>query len=200
MISNLESGNVAYKLMRELGDVPAVGPVPLGMPRAVSVLERDCSVDIVLMSASPWSTRRAATDGRRRENTMQANFEVLGTGVCLPPKIVTNADLEARVNTHEWIVERNWIHERRTPRRRLHVRPHRSGGAAPMKTRTSRCPTSTRSSSRPRRLTRCSPRPRAGQHRLGSRVPPRSTWRRAVRGGSTPQLGPARAGASPPRP
>lgn len=49
---NLESGNVAYKLMRELGDVPAVGPVLLGMPRAVSVLERDCSVDsIVLMSA-----------------------------------------------------------------------------------------------------------------------------------------------------
>ena len=45
---------------------------------------------------------------------MQANFEVLGTGVCLPPKIVTNADLEARVNTsHEWIVERTGIHERR---------------------------------------------------------------------------------------
>ncbi len=49
---NLESGNVAYKLMRELGGVPAVGPVLLGMPRPVSVLERDCSVDsIVWMSA-----------------------------------------------------------------------------------------------------------------------------------------------------
>lgn len=45
---------------------------------------------------------------------MQANFEVLGTGVCLPPKIVTNADLESMVNTsHEWIVERTGIHERR---------------------------------------------------------------------------------------
>lgn len=49
---NLESGNVAYKLMRELGGVPAVGPVLLGMRRPVSVLERDCSVDsIVWMSA-----------------------------------------------------------------------------------------------------------------------------------------------------
>lgn len=49
---NLEAGNVAYKLIRELGGVPAVGPVLLGMDKPVSVLERDCSVDaIVHMSA-----------------------------------------------------------------------------------------------------------------------------------------------------
>jgi malate dehydrogenase (oxaloacetate-decarboxylating)(NADP+) len=49
---NLEAGNVAYKLMRELGGVPAVGPVLLGMARPVTVLERDCSVDnIVHMTA-----------------------------------------------------------------------------------------------------------------------------------------------------
>ena len=49
---NLEAGNVAYKLMRELGGVPAVGPVLIGMKRPVTVLERDCSVDtIVQMSA-----------------------------------------------------------------------------------------------------------------------------------------------------
>jgi len=49
---NLGAGNVAYKLMRELGDVPAVGPVLLGMDRPVTVLERDCSIDsIVLMTA-----------------------------------------------------------------------------------------------------------------------------------------------------
>jgi malate dehydrogenase (oxaloacetate-decarboxylating)(NADP+) len=48
---NLEAGNVAYKLMRELGDVPAVGPLLLGMDRPVTVLERDCDVDnIVQMS------------------------------------------------------------------------------------------------------------------------------------------------------
>lgn len=49
---NLEAGNVAYKLMRELGGVPAVGPVLLGMDRPVTVLERDCTVDnIVHMTA-----------------------------------------------------------------------------------------------------------------------------------------------------
>ncbi|MFZ6181918.1 NADP-dependent malic enzyme [Nannocystis pusilla] len=49
---NLEAGNVAYKLMRELGGVPSVGPVLLGMARPVTVLERDCSVDnIVHMTA-----------------------------------------------------------------------------------------------------------------------------------------------------
>lgn len=49
---NLEAGNVAYKLMRELGGVPAVGPVLLGTRHPVTVLERDCSVDgIVHMTA-----------------------------------------------------------------------------------------------------------------------------------------------------
>ncbi|NVB42758.1 NADP-dependent malic enzyme [Pseudenhygromyxa sp. WMMC2535] len=49
---SLEAGNVAYKLIRELGDVPAVGPVLLGMDKPISVLERDCSIDaIVHMSA-----------------------------------------------------------------------------------------------------------------------------------------------------
>jgi malate dehydrogenase (oxaloacetate-decarboxylating)(NADP+) len=45
---NLEAGNVAYKLIRELGDVPAVGPVLLGMAKPISVLERDCSVDAIV--------------------------------------------------------------------------------------------------------------------------------------------------------
>ncbi len=49
---NLDAGNIAYKLMRELGGVPAVGPVLLGMARPVTVLERDCDVDnVVLMTA-----------------------------------------------------------------------------------------------------------------------------------------------------
>ncbi len=49
---NLDAGNVAYKLVRELGGVTSVGPVLLGMARPVTVLERDCEVDtIVLMTA-----------------------------------------------------------------------------------------------------------------------------------------------------
>ncbi len=49
---NLDAGNVAYKLVRELGGVISVGPVLLGMARPITVLERDCEVDtIVLMTA-----------------------------------------------------------------------------------------------------------------------------------------------------
>ena len=49
---NLESGNIAYKLMRELGGVSAIGPVLLGMAKPVTVLERNCPVDnIVHMTA-----------------------------------------------------------------------------------------------------------------------------------------------------
>jgi malate dehydrogenase (oxaloacetate-decarboxylating)(NADP+) len=49
---NLDAGNTAYKLMRELGDVPTVGPVLLGMAKPVNVLERGCDVDsVVLMTA-----------------------------------------------------------------------------------------------------------------------------------------------------
>jgi malate dehydrogenase (oxaloacetate-decarboxylating)(NADP+) len=49
---NLESGNIAYKMMRELGGVPAIGPVLLGMDRPVTVLERDCGVDNVVHMAA----------------------------------------------------------------------------------------------------------------------------------------------------
>jgi malate dehydrogenase (oxaloacetate-decarboxylating)(NADP+) len=49
---NLDAGNIAYKMMRELGNQTVVGPVLLGMAHPVTVLERDCDVDtIVLMAA-----------------------------------------------------------------------------------------------------------------------------------------------------
>ncbi|MCA9697210.1 MAG: NADP-dependent malic enzyme, partial [Myxococcales bacterium] len=49
---NLEAGNVAYKLLRELGEVPAVGPVLLGMAKPINVLERDCTVDAIVHMAA----------------------------------------------------------------------------------------------------------------------------------------------------
>jgi malate dehydrogenase (oxaloacetate-decarboxylating)(NADP+) len=60
---NLEAGNVAYKLMRELGGVPAVGPVLLGMARPVTVLERDCSVDNVVHMAALTVVAAQKADG-----------------------------------------------------------------------------------------------------------------------------------------
>ncbi|HAY61310.1 MAG TPA: 3-oxoacyl-ACP synthase, partial [Acidaminococcaceae bacterium] len=39
---------------------------------------------------------------------------ILGTGACLPEKVMTNFDLEKLVDTsNEWIVERTGIRERR---------------------------------------------------------------------------------------
>jgi len=41
---NLESGNIAYKLLQELGEAEAVGPILLGMNKPVHVLQLDSSV------------------------------------------------------------------------------------------------------------------------------------------------------------
>ncbi|PRD49146.1 NADP-dependent malic enzyme [Sphingobacterium haloxyli] len=41
---NLESGNIAYKLLQEAGDAEAVGPILLGMNKPVHVLQLDSSV------------------------------------------------------------------------------------------------------------------------------------------------------------
>ena len=41
---NLESGNIAYKLLQELGNVEAVGPILLGLNKPVHVLQMDSSV------------------------------------------------------------------------------------------------------------------------------------------------------------
>jgi malate dehydrogenase (oxaloacetate-decarboxylating)(NADP+) len=41
---NLVSGNIAYKMMQELADVEAIGPVLLGMKKPVHILQLGCSV------------------------------------------------------------------------------------------------------------------------------------------------------------
>lgn len=41
---NLESGNIAYKLLQEVGEAEAVGPILLGMNKPVHVLQLDSSV------------------------------------------------------------------------------------------------------------------------------------------------------------
>jgi len=41
---NLESGNIAYKLLQEIGNAEAVGPILLGMNKPIHVLQLDSSV------------------------------------------------------------------------------------------------------------------------------------------------------------
>ena len=48
---NLESGNIAYKLLQEIGNAEAVGPILLGMNKPVHVLQMDSTVrEIVNMA------------------------------------------------------------------------------------------------------------------------------------------------------
>lgn len=48
---NLVSGNIAYKLMQEMGGLEAIGPILLGMKKPVHILQLGCSVrEIVSMT------------------------------------------------------------------------------------------------------------------------------------------------------
>ena len=48
-------------------------------------------------------------------STAAAGARMLSVGTALPDKVLTNHDLEEMVDTsHQWIVERSGIHERRT--------------------------------------------------------------------------------------
>jgi len=49
---NLESGNIAYKLVEHLGKAEAIGPILMGLQKPVHVLQRGDEVnDIVNMTA-----------------------------------------------------------------------------------------------------------------------------------------------------
>jgi malate dehydrogenase (oxaloacetate-decarboxylating)(NADP+) len=49
---NLSSGNIAYKIMQELADTEAIGPILLGMNKSIHIVPIDCSVrEIVNMTA-----------------------------------------------------------------------------------------------------------------------------------------------------
>lgn len=60
---NLESGNIAYKLMNRLGGAEAIGPILMGVSKSIHVLQRNCEVnDIVNMTAI------AVLDAQRNSN------------------------------------------------------------------------------------------------------------------------------------
>ncbi|MGI4021745.1 MAG: NADP-dependent malic enzyme [Janthinobacterium lividum] len=62
---NLESGNIAYKLLQEIGGAEAVGPILLGMNKPVHVLQLGSSVreivNVVTIAVVDAQTKAAAT-------------------------------------------------------------------------------------------------------------------------------------------
>ncbi|MBN2522291.1 MAG: NADP-dependent malic enzyme [Bacteroidales bacterium] len=60
---NLSSGNIAYKLMKELGNAEIIGPVMLGLKRPVHIMQMNSSVrDIVNMAAIAVVDAQTATE------------------------------------------------------------------------------------------------------------------------------------------
>ncbi len=49
---DLQSGNIAYKLLRKLGGAEAIGPILMGMRKPVHVLPRGCDVDAIVNMAA----------------------------------------------------------------------------------------------------------------------------------------------------
>ena len=75
---NLSAGNIAYKLLHHLGGATAIGPILVGMNRAVHVLERGADVqDIVnmaavaVMDAQERSTGRATQPSRDHRSNIE---------------------------------------------------------------------------------------------------------------------------------
>jgi malate dehydrogenase (oxaloacetate-decarboxylating)(NADP+) len=53
----MQAGNIAYKLLKELGDGTAIGPILLGLPQQVHVLQTGASVDDIVNMATIASAR-----------------------------------------------------------------------------------------------------------------------------------------------
>jgi malate dehydrogenase (oxaloacetate-decarboxylating)(NADP+) len=69
---NLSAGNIAYKLLNQLGGATAIGPILLGMRRPVHVLERGAEVqDIVNMAAV------AVVDAQERSRQSEPLFAAI---------------------------------------------------------------------------------------------------------------------------
>ena len=68
---NLESGNIAYKLLQELGDAEAVGPILLGMNKPVHVLQLDSSVREIINMITI-----AVVDVQSYEKSVQAKGKI----------------------------------------------------------------------------------------------------------------------------
>ncbi len=61
---DLQSGNIAYKLLHELGGAEAVGPILLGMKKPVHILQRGCQINTIInMTAMAVLDAQELNDG-----------------------------------------------------------------------------------------------------------------------------------------
>jgi malate dehydrogenase (oxaloacetate-decarboxylating)(NADP+) len=63
---DLNSGNIAYKLMARIGQATVIGPVLMGMQKPVHVLQRGATVDDIINM-----TAIAVVEAQKRKRTTQ---------------------------------------------------------------------------------------------------------------------------------
>ena len=69
LILDLDTGNIASKLLRELGGINAIGPILVGMAASIPVLQREWAADDIALRAV-----MAAVDAQdRRRSPLPAN-------------------------------------------------------------------------------------------------------------------------------
>jgi len=56
----MQAGNIAYKLIKELGGGTAIGPILMGLPQQVHVLQTGASVDDIVNMAAIAAARAAS--------------------------------------------------------------------------------------------------------------------------------------------
>lgn len=64
---NLDSGNIAYKLLSRLGGAQVIGPILMGLSRPVHILQRDASVNDIVNVAAVAAVE-AGQSGAERKN------------------------------------------------------------------------------------------------------------------------------------
>lgn len=66
---DLTSGNIAYKLLMELGGAEAIGPILMGLSKSYHVLQRGSSVDTIINSAAIAAVQAIEIQNRKAEKT-----------------------------------------------------------------------------------------------------------------------------------
>ena len=65
VFTNLDSGNISYKLIQHLGNAKVIGPFLMGLRRPAHVLQRTCKVEEIVHTAALTALQVQANKTRK---------------------------------------------------------------------------------------------------------------------------------------